>query len=404
MEYKKGIKSILFWVGVIVVSKGSYAQCPPSDKPGIHIVQKGENVYRIGLKYGVTKDNIIEWNRLSENEILPVCKVLIVSPSYTGQPERAITSRLPEVTRQQAPYHVVREGETIETIARFYGYTEIHFRAFNSLRPGERVAVGSPLLSTDCKCEYRGDQYSPTMRQAEFVEPYKVAEESTGSYPDDIPILTPKPEPELSGEYQIGTSLILNDDAGTFTNKKGGIVLSSKQPDLYMRAEEVKMIEEINLLRSNPAGYIPFIDAYIQAMRAGGEVGNSFAAAEELKRELMSYPTLSPLIPLECLYYSARNYGKEQANNHTLTHQGADGTWPWDRILRDCDGLSDGTQNIIIGPSNIQKIIITLLIDESIPNRGHRKNLLSPAWKYISCYNAGRIGGKQDNWLQLFAR
>jgi murein DD-endopeptidase MepM/ murein hydrolase activator NlpD len=40
-----------------------------TEEPKTHIVKRGENLYRIGLKYGVTVDELKEWNGLSDINI-----------------------------------------------------------------------------------------------------------------------------------------------------------------------------------------------------------------------------------------------------------------------------------------------------------------------------------------------
>lgn len=52
------------------------------EKPGtVHVVQKGENLFRIGLQYDVSPKKIRQWNGLSSDEPIYPGQELIVSPS-----------------------------------------------------------------------------------------------------------------------------------------------------------------------------------------------------------------------------------------------------------------------------------------------------------------------------------
>lgn len=55
-------------------------QSTTSPKVTIHTVVQGENLFRIGQKYGVTVDDIKKWNRLSNNEIKIGQKLTINKP------------------------------------------------------------------------------------------------------------------------------------------------------------------------------------------------------------------------------------------------------------------------------------------------------------------------------------
>ena len=65
--------------------------------------------------------------------------------------------------------------------------------------------------------------------------------------------------------------------------------------------------------------------------------------------------------------------------------------------------MQDGNENLVGGPDDIRRAVILLLVDDGIPNRGHRKALLNPAWKYVACHKVGTIGSMPNSWIQNFA-
>ncbi len=189
----------------------------------------------------------------------------------------------------------------------------------------------------------------------------------------------------------------------------------------FMTEKEKAMIEEINLMRTNPKGYIPYVDAYVAEMKTM-MIGSSRSlekAAKELKKELNNISTLSRLQPHQKLYQVAKAHGLDNQRHNQLEHTGTDGRSSFDRV-KDAnlkisikpDGSVAPNENLAGGESTVRNTVLALLIDDGIPTRGHRKALMEPSWKYVACYNIGTIknlkdlGGTEDMghcWVQFFA-
>jgi LysM repeat protein/uncharacterized protein YkwD len=169
-----------------------------------------------------------------------------------------------------------------------------------------------------------------------------------------------------------------------------------------MTSEEIKMVEEINLVRRNPAGYIVHIEKYIKDLERTQGNASAITSARELITELFAMPVLSTLQPLECIYSAGKKYGIEQRKRGVAEHQAEDGSMPWDRIMRACPALKDGNENLVGGPSDIREAVILLLVDDGIQSRGHRRTLLQPSWKYVACHKMGQVGSMPNYWVQQF--
>jgi len=126
------------------------AQCPNFSRPGVHVVQSGENLYRIAKRYNVTTFDLAQWNNISTDITLYACQELAVNNSTTNQnttfnnPSNRITTGRtnnrsneftdrganstnfsgPSFVKQSGNKHTIREGETISGLANLYGYTE----------------------------------------------------------------------------------------------------------------------------------------------------------------------------------------------------------------------------------------------------------------------------------------
>lgn len=198
---------------------------------------------------------------------------------------------------------------------------------------------------------------------------------------------------------------------GTESNKNNA--LEEEKPPLeegpadysFMSADEKAMIEEINLMRSNPKGYIPYIEAYVEEFKKAGwdalTTQDEVNTAKEVIAELKKLEPLSTLRPHQGLYDVATLHGKDLKQMGKIQHKGSDGSMPYNRVVNATE-LSDGNENIVGGATFVRESVITLLVDSGIPGRGHRKTLLEPKWDYVACYRIGQVGMFPNTWLQVF--
>jgi Uncharacterized protein with SCP/PR1 domains len=81
---------------------------------------------------------------------------------------------------------------------------------------------------------------------------------------------------------------------------------------------------------------------------------------------------MQPLTPLSVnptMYNDARQYGLLMAKRNVFEHS----SLPY-------------AENLSLGYRDIRDAIVDLLIDDGIPDRGHRKNLLSEKIKQVAVY------------------
>ena len=204
----------------------------------------------------------------------------------------------------------------------------------------------------------------------------------------------------------------------------------------YLSSDEKAMLWEINLVRSEPSAYIPFIEEEMakimgDSVRLSAIVSESIrrrsttiegvevtevdttyknyysdriAAIRELLMELGTAVPIPGLQPYRPLYDVALNHSSSQAETNYIDHMGTDGSWPQDRILSQSPELTDGNENIARGVGTPREMVIQLLIDSGVDHRGHRKNILNPEWKYVSCYHVRQLDEASLKWwVQEFA-
>lgn len=405
------MKQTLIAVAALLLGVGTLtAQCPQSSFPGTHIIQKGETLYSIAKMYGISVRDITVENNITTSTVLPACAGLRI-PTVTTYERGAETARIETTavpTTTPAPAgntadistyamrllnsrgtHIAAAGESLESIAAYYGYTPGRMREMNSVGATYQVTPGAVLVVSECYF-----QNGTTQPNAGGNVGFNAGNMGTTSVNfGNTTTAATKAKPTVP-------TATTNQPA--VETPRGATGDFPPAAAAYMKSEELSMVDEINLVRSNPAGYIPYIEEYKAKIQRGEGFG-SLAVADELIAELRNTPPRSVLQPLECLYRAARQHGEDQRPTGSVDHIGTDGSWPWDRVLRACPKLTDGNENLVGGPASVRDAVIILLIDDGIPGRGHRKTMLQPDWKYVATYKIGKVGIMPNSWVQKFA-
>jgi uncharacterized protein YkwD len=161
----------------------------------------------------------------------------------------------------------------------------------------------------------------------------------------------------------------------------------------YLSQTERQVIREINMVRTDPAQYARDFLVPLRAYYHGkllqypGEIGITTqegpSALEECIKALESAKPAPPLAPREGLYRAAHDQAVDQARTGAVGHAGSDGSTPLTRINR--YGHWDVTmgENIDYGNADARQIVTSLLIDDGVPSRGHRTNLLDPEFRVV---------------------
>jgi murein DD-endopeptidase MepM/ murein hydrolase activator NlpD len=98
----------------------------------IHVVQRGETLYRIALRYGLTVDEIAQYNSILDPTNIQVGQRLLIPRAVNA------ASLLPST-------HVVQPGETLRSIAELYGLSVEQLVALNAIANADTIYVGQVL-------------------------------------------------------------------------------------------------------------------------------------------------------------------------------------------------------------------------------------------------------------------
>lgn len=170
----------------------------------------------------------------------------------------------------------------------------------------------------------------------------------------------------------------------------------------YLSPTEKAVLFEINKVRNNPARYA---DEYLEPMKTYYD-GNKLVypgqvpiitsegrkALDECIRFLKNASPAGPLQPEKGLFLAAHDLVKDQGKNGGIGHFGKDGSKPVDRIERYGNWDVSAAENIAYGIDDARRVVISLLIDDGVPDRGHRANILNPSFSVIGISCGGHPG------------
>lgn len=114
-----------------------------------HKVKKGETLTSVARKYGLTPNDIKEWNIIRKNRLIPssYITVYIEQEQKVVITDEALLAKLKVVQPKRLVYHEVIEGDTLYNIAKKYKVTNIQqIRQKNKLAEGENIKPGSILI------------------------------------------------------------------------------------------------------------------------------------------------------------------------------------------------------------------------------------------------------------------
>jgi len=158
--------------------------------------------------------------------------------------------------------------------------------------------------------------------------------------------------------------------------KHGLLFLLLLLPSISRAATDAAVLAEINLARTQPAGYASIVEARMRALPgADGRCVAETVAFLERQRPL------DPLQSTQGLSMSAREQVSSQGATGAIGHRGPDGSTPWSRMARWGQWTGRAGENISYGYMDARTIVVTLIVDQGVPGRGHRRNIFCRDFK-----------------------
>jgi uncharacterized protein YkwD len=168
------------------------------------------------------------------------------------------------------------------------------------------------------------------------------------------------------------------------------------QQDATRAAAEVPaakdVFDELNRLRADPASYIPVLETYRSRFKGKrvyipGEVTlvtNEGPAAVDEAIEYLKKASPLPAYELsETMSRAAADHVSDLGPSGNTGHYGSDGSSPSTRLRRYGTWKESVGEALGFGEKTAQRMIMLLLIDDGVPDRGHRKKLFSAKFRVV---------------------
>ena len=164
---------------------------------------------------------------------------------------------------------------------------------------------------------------------------------------------------------------------------------------------EKDIFTELNIARTNPRAYAEFLENRRQyydgkKFKRPGEITirtkEGLQAVDEAIVFLNSVTPVSSLTLSQGLTKAAADHVKEQSRTGKTGHKGKDG---WIGQRADQYGTWTGLigENIQYGDEAARDVVISLIVDDGVPSRGHRDNIFEPVYHMV-----GIACGSHPQW------
>ncbi len=134
-------KKLIVLVGVMLFAVVSAVAAQTAS----YTVAKGDTLYSISRKYGVSVSELTQANGLSNDSVIKVGQTLVIPSAQNAvsvQPPQTISA--PPVTRSYDSY-TVQKGDTLYRIAKVNGITVDELKSLNNLSSASVLKVGQVL-------------------------------------------------------------------------------------------------------------------------------------------------------------------------------------------------------------------------------------------------------------------
>lgn len=152
------------------------------------------------------------------------------------------------------------------------------------------------------------------------------------------------------------------------------------------------ILTEHNRIRQDPQSYIPLLKDYLKHFKddvlhkpkeAPLQTYEGKAAFEEAIQFLKKQKPLEALTSDERLSKAADDHVRDLGPKGLVSHDSTDGKTMSDRVELYAEWDTSCGENIDLGSKNGQDVIISLLVDDGVADRGHRRNIFKTDFKYI---------------------
>lgn len=153
-----------------------------------------------------------------------------------------------------------------------------------------------------------------------------------------------------------------------------------------------QIFDELNLCRRNPSQYSTKVKRLIplfkgDVMHKPGETPIQTSEGKRVVQECVQYLDRARPVPAltwsDALSRASQDHCNDCGPAGHFGHDGADGSSMEERVERYVEWEGNIGENIDYGNKTAEDIVVSLLIDDGTPERGHRLNIMNPDFKIV---------------------
>lgn len=162
---------------------------------------------------------------------------------------------------------------------------------------------------------------------------------------------------------------------------------------LNLNVLKKEIFDEHNRIRKNPKAYIPLLEKQLEYFKGnvmykpddpvGIMTQEGPAAFKECIKFLKSQAPVKELTLNISLSRAAQDHANDIGPKGLTDHIGSDNSEPADRIEKYLTWDITIAENLDFGGKSGEEILVSLIVDDGVKNRGHRANIFKDDIKYI---------------------
>lgn len=155
----------------------------------------------------------------------------------------------------------------------------------------------------------------------------------------------------------------------------------------FLSQLELDVIIELNSARTDPAGFAKYLVDFKRfyvgnlILIPGKDNIITKEGAQAVNEAIEFLKTAKPLPPLAVskgMSLAAKSHVEDQGPKGLISHKGTDGSSPMDRMDRFGEVEGAWGENIDFGNNTARRIVMQLIIDDGVKDRGHRNVIFNP--------------------------
>ena len=154
-----------------------------------------------------------------------------------------------------------------------------------------------------------------------------------------------------------------------------------------------EIINEHNKIRRNPKSYIPILEKQLKWFRGtvlerpdldcGIQTSEGVSAYKEAINFLKTQKPIAELIYDDEIAKASQDHADDIGYTGSVDYIGSNGETNDDRLKKYIEWDITIAENIDFGASSGEDVVVTLLVDDGVEDRGHRENMFNTKIKYF---------------------